>query len=95
MSDDPIVVHQDTTLNAGKLSIVLPIAGVVMILSAGIMIGTMQSEVRILREETRALRAEVNTRESKDAVALMFGDVRLRLGRIEALLDRSTTTRMP
>lgn len=85
---DDITIHQDTTLNAGKFALVLPIAGVVLLLSAGVLWGTVQANVSTLQEDVRVLRIEVQSRESKDAVALMFGDVRARLTRIEALLDR-------
>lgn len=89
---DEITVHQDTTLNTSRLSLVLSLGGVVAILSAGIMIGTVQSKVATLQYEVHQLRTEMQTRESKDAVALMFGDLRARLSRIESLLDRQTGT---
>ena len=94
MSDDAIVVHQDTTLNAtGKWSVVLGLGGITALLAAGIMIGKTQSKVETLQDDVRALRIEVQTRESKDAVALMFSDVRERLRRIESLLDNPTARR--
>jgi hypothetical protein len=96
---DEITVHQDTTLNAGRWSIAFGLGGMIALLTAGMMYGTMRASVDTLQDDMRQVRAEMQTRESKDAVALMFGDLRARLSRIESLLDRSTgttsTQRMP
>ncbi len=97
---DEITVHQDTTLNtSGRWSVAFGLGGMIALLTAGMMYGTMRSTVDTLQDDMRMLRTEVQTRESKDAVALMFGDLRARLSRIESLLDRSTgttsTQRMP
>ena len=89
---EEITVHQDTTLSTGRMSFVLSVGGVIALLTAGMMYGTMRTEVSNMRDEVSSLRTEVQTRESKDAVALMFGDLRARLSRIESLLDRGANT---
>jgi hypothetical protein len=85
---EEIIVHQDTTVNTNKLSLVLSIGGVISLLTAGALYGTITSRVETLQEDMRVMRADMQGKEGKDAVALMFGDVSNRLSRIEALLDQ-------
>lgn len=98
MSEE-ITVHQDTTLNTNKLTLVLSAGGVVALLTAGMLYGTITARVETLQEDMRVMRADMQGKEGKDAVALMFGDLRARLSRIESLLDQRTgtpsTQRMP
>jgi hypothetical protein len=93
MNVEEITVHADHQVKTSKLTIVFGLSAVLALLTAGAMYGAMNERVHSLSQDVTALRSEVGTRESKDAVSLMFGDVRARLGRIEALLDRPQSQR--
>jgi hypothetical protein len=94
-----MTVHQDTTINTNKLTVVLSVGGIVALLTAGALYGTITAKVDTLQEDMRVMRVDMQSKEGKDAVALMFGDLRARLSRIESLLDQRTgtpsTQRMP
>ncbi len=97
MDDVQLVTNEKG--GVAKATVLLGGGSLVLLVSASMWIGRLQSQTESNRDELRAIRVELQSRESKDAVALMFGDLRARLSRIESLLDRSTgttsTQRMP
>lgn len=86
--ESEIIVHQDTTVNAGKLSFVLSLAGIVAILGAGAVYGSMNA--RLDRVEH-----EVETRAPASEVRQGFTQLDARLSRMEASLDRILTYAPP
>jgi hypothetical protein len=98
MSTDEITVHADHSMkSANKITIVMSLGLVAALIAVGRLWGQMDARMHTIENDQASIRVEFRTElsqlERKDAVALMFGDVRARLTRIEALLDRFPTSR--
>lgn len=80
MPDGELIVHQDTTFNASKMTFAIGIGGLIAIATAGAVWGNIQTRLARVEHDLEVMAPAAEMRQG-------FNQIDQRLSRIEQLLD--------